>query len=70
VALIGTFEGSDETINVGAEIVASFNGAMIAYCNRQVYARDSEFVYLRQNGERPRRGASVLNDIHFCKKRQ
>ena len=65
MALVGTFEGKDETINVNAETVASVNGAMVSYCDRQIYAPDPDFIYVRQNGETPRRGSSVLNDVQF-----
>ena len=65
LALVGTFEGKDESINVDADTVASVNGALVAYCDRQVYAPSPDFTYSRQNNEQPRQGASVLNDIHF-----
>ena len=67
IAAVGTFEGKDETTTVDSHTVARLNGAMVAYCDRQIYAPDTDFAYIRAHGEEPRRGPSVLNDIHFVK---
>lgn len=67
ITLVGTFEGDNKTIKVSADTVAGVNGAMVAYCDRQVYAPTPEFFYSRQKDEKPRRGVSVLNDIYFRK---
>jgi hypothetical protein len=65
LAAVGTFELQEGTIEVPSYAVASLNGAQIAYAHRQVYARDHNFIYALDAGERPRKASKLIDDRRF-----
>jgi hypothetical protein len=69
LALIGAFELKEAVIDVPESSVAAFNGAQIAYAERQVYARDHNFKYAMQPGEEPRKASRLIDDKRFRKGR-
>jgi hypothetical protein len=42
----------------------------VAYADRQVYALDVDFTYSRHYTEKPRRGAELVNDLHFLRTKE
>lgn len=63
LAMVGTFEGQDDVVDVAPGIVAFVNGIIIAYSERQVYARGDHFWYVQDPVAEPpvvRRGADLL----------
>lgn len=59
LALIGTFEGDDKVVDANDSQIADFNFAMIENARRQVYARDSDFLYRLEDGAPPTYGHLV-----------
>jgi hypothetical protein len=55
---------------VNESAVASFNGAQIAYAERQVYARDRNFTHLLHSDETPRKASRLIKDNRFKKPSQ
>lgn len=71
LAVVGAFEIREgETIEVDENAVAAFNGAQIAYAERQVYARDRNFTYALQPNEPPRKASRLIDDPGFRKPTQ
>lgn len=68
LAVVGAFELEEGEIQLTEDSVAGFNGAIVAYAQRQVYARDEDFAYSRQYNEKPRRGAALVKDVAFLRK--
>lgn len=63
LAMVGTFEGTDDVVDVEPGIVAFVNGIIVAYSERQVYARDDRFWYIQDPVPIPPavcRGADLL----------
>ncbi|MDU1671519.1 MAG: DUF4238 domain-containing protein, partial [Bradyrhizobium sp.] len=69
LALVGAFELEEDEIQLTEENVAGVNGAIVAYAERQVYAHDTGFTYSRSYTEKPRRGADLVNDLLFRRKK-
>jgi hypothetical protein len=69
LAAVGAFELKDDELELTEESVAGINGALVAYAGRHVYAHDLDFTYSRQYDESPRRGAELVNDLFFRKKK-
>jgi hypothetical protein len=65
LAVVGAFELEEATINVHPNVVAVLNGAQIAYAQRQVYARDHNFIYALDAGEPPRKASKLIDDRRF-----
>jgi hypothetical protein len=62
LAAIGAFE-IDEMETEATELqIAQINGSIILHARRQVYARDSDFLYKMQHNPTIMRGADLLND--------
>jgi hypothetical protein len=47
-------------------MVASFNGIVAAFAERQVYARDDHFHYRFREDEPSRKGSRLITDPKFC----
>ncbi|TDK67984.1 DUF4238 domain-containing protein [Sapientia aquatica] len=62
LAMVGTFEGPQKTIDINEDYVAYFNGVLIHSSQRQVYARDGRFKYVAPDGV-IRFGADLLKDV-------
>ncbi|QBR71896.1 hypothetical protein CU048_12145 [Beijerinckiaceae bacterium] len=70
LAMIGTFEGDhddDDEIDADDLLVAQINGSIILHSMRQIYARDSEFLYMFQHNSSVMRGATLLDDQCFSR---
>ncbi|MBR0753539.1 DUF4238 domain-containing protein [Bradyrhizobium jicamae] len=65
LAVVGAFELKEDEIQLPEEHVARVNGAVAACAERQVYAHNIDFNYLRRDNEKPRRGAELVNDLDF-----
>ena len=71
LAVVGAFEIREgDTIEVDENAVAAFNGAQIAYAERQVYARDRNFTYALRPNEPPRKASRLIDDKGFRKPAQ
>jgi hypothetical protein len=71
LAVVGAFEFKEEAeLQLTEEGVAGINGALVAYADRQVYARDVDFTYSRQYTEKPRRGVGLVKDPLFLRKNE
>jgi hypothetical protein len=70
LAVVGAFELDDGEIALTEDGVAGINGALVAYADRQVYARDTDFTYSRQYGEESRKGSELLKDILFLRAKE
>lgn len=70
VAMIGAFELKDDERTIAEEGVAAFNGAIAAYAERQVYARDANFYYSTQPSLPPRKANKLLGDKIFKRPRK
>jgi hypothetical protein len=65
LAVVGAFELQPATIDIHPNAVASLNGAQVAYAQRQVYARDSNFTYVLESNELPRKASKLIGDKRF-----
>jgi hypothetical protein len=65
LALMGAFDIEDEVNTATEEFVAEINGLTISQSRRQVYARDRNFLYTSQQGERPREASRLMTDGIF-----
>jgi hypothetical protein len=66
LALVGAFEiQGDQKYTASAALVAEMNGTIIAFAERQVYARDRNFTYCFEAGEAPRKASRLINDRRF-----
>ena len=70
LAVVGAFELKEAELRLTEDGVAGINGALVAYADRQVYAHDIDFTYSRQYTEKPRRGAGLVNDLLFLRKKE
>jgi uncharacterized protein DUF4238 len=62
LALIGSFEIEEDEIAAPEHLVATVNGAVIAFSDRHVYARDYNFCYALERGEEPRKASKLTAD--------
>ena len=69
LAVIGAFEIENGEQDVNDVAVASLNGAIIAYAERQVYALDRDFKYSMQYNEPIRTEADLMTDTRFLYRR-
>lgn len=67
MAVAGAFEDKGIVIDIIEDAVAGFNGAQVAYSERQVYARDYHFKYSMQPDEEPQKGSRLIDDKRFRK---
>jgi hypothetical protein len=70
MAIVGAYELEEGTLELNEDGVAAVNGALVAYADWQVYAADPDFTYATQENKQPRRGSSVIKDIHFRRNRE
>jgi hypothetical protein len=62
LAAIGAFEIDEMEKDADELLVAQINGSIIVHAMRQVYARDSDFIYKMQHNSRIMPGEELLND--------
>jgi hypothetical protein len=67
LALVGAFELQDDEIEASERMVAAVNGAVVAYSERQVFARDMNFYYLMTEVGTPRKASRLTGDPMFIK---
>jgi hypothetical protein len=65
LAMIGAFEIVEEHRDAPEDLVAAINGTIIQYAERQVYARDLNFLYRFEQGEKPRKASKLISDTRF-----
>jgi hypothetical protein len=65
LAMIGAFEFADREIDADKLFMAQINGVIVAHAQRQIYARDNDFVYRMPHNNRIRHGAELLNEEHL-----
>lgn len=63
--IIGAFEAEDGEIDADDFLIAQINGRIILHATRQIYARDSEFLYRMQHNPGIMRGSELLKDQCF-----
>jgi Protein of unknown function (DUF4238) len=69
IAAIGAFELEDGPWEADAAMVASINGTIIAFAERQVYARDLHFRYFMEQSGQPRKASRLMLDGKFLRLR-
>jgi hypothetical protein len=62
LAMIGAFEIESEERDADQSLIAQVNTAVIAHSERQVYARDGEFLYLSPHRAKIMRGVEIVGD--------
>jgi hypothetical protein len=65
LALRGTFEGEENVVEGDIFTVGSINSAVISNCNKQVYAHDHSFHFMRPLPKEIGSGATLLQDERF-----
>ena len=68
LAVMGAFEAYEEERDAPDWLIAQFNATIALHADRQIYARDSDFMYRMAHNERVMRGAEFLADqatAHF-----
>src|SRR5262249_27734264 len=70
MAIVGAYELDEATFQLNEGGVAGVNGALVTHADRQGYAANPDFTYVRQENEKPRRGASLVKDPHFLRARK
>lgn len=69
LAMIGSFKEPADIVDVGERQTAWINGLVIAHADRQIYAPNDGFRYLRTDGQ-IRRGCDALADLRDLNARQ
>lgn len=62
LALMGAFEAENMEGDVPEHMVAQINGSILLHAKRQIYARESDFVYQLKHHRRMMRGNELLKD--------
>jgi hypothetical protein len=62
-AMIGAFEIDEDEIDADESLVARVNGSVIVHAERQIYARDSDFIYKMQHHSKIMPGEGLLDDL-------
>jgi hypothetical protein len=65
LVLRGTFEGEENVVEADTFTVASVNSILISNAEKQVYAHDYSFNYLRAVPEEIRSGATLIQEEKF-----
>lgn len=69
LALFGSFEGEEDELDADILLVANCNTTIIAFAERQVFAADPDFAYLRKGPMPSGRGEELLGDGSFIRPR-
>jgi Protein of unknown function (DUF4238) len=69
IAAIGAFELVDGGFSANEAMVAEVNGTIIAFAERQVYARDLSFHYQLREAEPARKASRLISDAYFLRTR-
>ena len=62
LAITGAFEAYEEEKDASASAIAKINGTIALHAGRQIYARDSSFIYQMAHNEKIMRGDEFLAD--------
>jgi hypothetical protein len=62
LAAIGAFEIDDMEMDADDLLISQINGEIILHATRQIYARDSDFLYKMQHNSRIMKGTELLTD--------
>jgi hypothetical protein len=62
LAVMGAFEAYEEERDAPDWLIAQFNATIALHADRQIYARDSDFMYRMAHNERVMRGEEFLAD--------
>ncbi len=62
LAVMGAFEADEGECDAPTWLIAQFNGAIALHAERQLYARDSDFMYRFAHNDRIMRGDEFLAD--------
>ncbi len=68
LTVIGPFELEDAELDVPDDTVAAINGIIIAFAERQVYARDGNFKYQLRADDVPRKASKLMSDPAFLRR--
>jgi hypothetical protein len=63
LAIIGAFEIDEDEIEADESLVARINGSVLVHAERQIYSRDSDFLYKMQHHSKVMPGAGLLDDL-------
>jgi hypothetical protein len=62
LAVVGAFEAYEEEVDAPDWLIAQINATVALHADRQIYARDSDFMYRMAHNERIMRGDEFLTD--------
>ena len=65
LALRGTFEGEENVVDADIFTVAGINSILISNAEKQVYAHDNSFNYLKPFPQEIGKGATLVQDEKF-----
>ncbi|HEX3465976.1 MAG TPA: DUF4238 domain-containing protein [Candidatus Elarobacter sp.] len=68
IAIYGGFELTNDVIELALDKVAAVNARTILNATRQVYARESDFMYALQHNGGPRDGSALLSDQYVVRR--
>jgi hypothetical protein len=63
LAMIGAFEIDEDEIDADESLVARVNGSVIVHAERQIYARNDDFLYKMLHHSEIMPGADLLDDL-------
>jgi hypothetical protein len=69
LCLVGTFEDCSSFVSLQTESVARINGTSVLWADRQVYAKNTSFVYAFDHCMRPRKASELLTDLSHLRRR-
>lgn len=62
LAAIGAFEIEEDEVDANDLLISQINGSILLHATRQIYARDSDFLYKLQHNPKIMRGTDLLHD--------
>ena len=69
LALIGVYEGGGGEVKVTDDQIAIVNGIIAAHAEWHVYARDTNFHFVSEDGQQPRKASKLIYDAIFKRPR-
>ena len=67
LAMIGAFEVKENERDADERLIAQVNGCIIAHAERQIYARDKDFIYRMTHNTRIKRGTELLREAALAR---
>lgn len=65
LAMIGAFEVESAEFDASEDLIAKVNGSIVIHAQRQVYARDSDFLYMAGPNKKVRSGSHLIREDWF-----